>query len=140
MRGNTLQLFRSLLYTQSLPSACKLNNNGILRSASFRQNYETCQEKYTVKSSCGRGFHTSVILNHRSARIVLGETKGVSPSKLRGQIFDESDNVKENLDALESASLAAETNKSQHQTIADEDEFQLYPDETTGDTFFKGLK
>ena len=69
----------------------------------------------------------------------LGDTKGATPTKLRGKIFDESDNVKENIDALEAASLEADAGIRELETIVDEG-FQLYPDETTGDTLFNGIK
>ena len=59
-----------------------------------------------------------------------------SPTKLRGQLYDDSDNVQENLDALTTTQLALPEDA---ETKVDES-FQLYPDETTGDQLFNGIK
>ena len=57
---------------------------------------------------------------------MTGKTKGApSPNELRGKIVDESDNVEENIDAL---------------TTAMTDRFQLFPDETTSNQIFNGIK
>ena len=57
--------------------------------------------------------------------MVLGKTKGPSPSDLRGKLVDESDNVEENFEALSSAIM---------------EEFQIFPDETTSEKLFNGIK
>ena len=141
MKGNALQLFRNILYTP-LQTVCKLNNNGVLRSTSFIQNSKIYQEKYTPITYSRKELHSSSTLNENTGRhrIILGETKGITSTKLRGPMIDESDNITENLGALEAASLAAEANEDLAQELESKDNFQLYPDETTGDTLFNGVK
>jgi len=141
MKGNALQLFRNILYTP-LQTVCKLNNNGVLRSTSFIQNSKIYQEKYTPITYSWKELHSSSTLNENTGRhrIILGETKGITSTKLRGPMIDESDNITENLGALEAASLAAEANEDLAQELESKDNFQLYPDETTGDTLFNGVK
>ena len=55
----------------------------------------------------------------------LGKTKGPSPSDLRGKLIDGSDNIEENFEALSEAV---------------QEEFQIFPDETTSDKLFNGIK
>lgn len=62
-------------------------------------------------------------------RVILGLTPNYSPSKLRGPIYDESDNTKDTLSALESAHDLEEIEGD-----------SLYPDETTADKLFDGIK
>ena len=71
-------------------------------------------------------------------RIIIGRTKGVTAAKLRGDIYDESDESKENTTALESASLAEEA--SEYQLETHRDIHNLFPDETTADILFNGVK
>ena len=56
---------------------------------------------------------------------ILGKTKGPSPSDLRGKLIDGSDNIEENFEAL---------------TEAVQEEFQIFPDETTSEKLFNGIK
>ena len=57
--------------------------------------------------------------------IILGKSKGPSPTDLRGKLVDESDNVEETLGALSEAV---------------QEEFQVFPDETTSEKTFNGIK
>ena len=67
-------------------------------------------------------------------RVIIGETKGITPNSMRGPIYDESDNTGETLSALESAHVAEPANENE---IIGTD---LYPDETTADRIFNGIK
>ena len=67
-------------------------------------------------------------------RVIIGETKGFTPSAMRGPMYDESDNTGETLSALESAHVAEQANENE---IIGAD---LYPDETTADKIFNGIK
>ena len=66
--------------------------------------------------------------------------RGVSPTRLRGKEYDESDNIQDNVDALATAHLFEGIQPQQQFEEQEEEDFQLYPDETTADALFNGIK
>ena len=137
MSRNLLQHFRNALCRHSLPLSSKTNHNQICAVLPSKH-YVTYNSGSFPRTTTERGLYTSATMPARWV-FKMGDTKGVTPTKLRGQIYDESDNQKENINALEAVSLEADAGIRELETKSD-DNFQLYPDETTGDTLFNGIK
>ena len=134
-----LQHVKMVSPTQSLSLTCLVNYNKMTQhSVLSGQGYTSSKYDYP-HNLINRGFHTSGPVS-RVQRYIVGKTKGVSPTDLRGKLYDESDNVKENLDALETVALSSEATEQQLANISQEDSFQIYPDETTSDTLFNGIR
>ena len=90
-------------------------------------------------SICRNDIHTSALKANvfkpgAGRRVIIGETKGITPNSMRGPIYDESDDTGETLSALESAHVAEPANENEN--IGSD----LYPDETTADKIFNGIK
>ena len=137
MSRNLLQHFHNALCRHSLQLSFKTNHN-LLCAVLPTKHYVSYNSWSSTRNTTERGLCTSAAMLARNV-FNFRESKGATPNKLRGPIFDESDNVKENIDALEAVSLEANAGIRELDTISD-DSFQLYPDETTGDTLFNGIK
>ena len=130
----------------------KFIRNGLVRplhTASYSTKKRNCQIQLmetafntgpTLNSIINK-YHTSAFLKARETfkpgagrRVILGETKGYSPDKLRGPIYDESVDTKETISALES--VHAEEQAGENELFSE----SIYPDETTADKIFHGVK
>ena len=134
MSGIIPKLIRNVLIRQSNNASCLTKQN------SQRHSLGSALRICHVLDSKINEIHTSTALMAVGYRpgagrtLVIGETKGVTPNTMRGPIYDESDDTGETLSALESAHQAG---------LADENEIigsDLYPDETTADKIFHGIK
>ena len=109
-----------------------VNPYHVHRSITIAYRASNCDK---IFQNVSRGFHTSGTLDMATKRFIPGKSHE-STTKLRGKLFDDSDNVQENLDALTTTQLSLQEDT---QTKVDES-FQLYPDETTADQLFNGIK
>ena len=138
MRRQLPQLIRHCFLGQDVPKVYNTIFKGIHPSVSFNKCYKLLDNQSKFVGFTAKEFKTYIKLDSggtSKTRVILGKTKGVTATGLRGDIYDESQNVSENLSALESASLDAEASESLY-----DDTYQIYPDETTGDRLFNGIK
>ena len=140
--SSLLQPLKSLRISRVLPKDLSLEKNVNFRSVMpFHHNCAaiTHHGNNHTPENVTRGLYTSSGPLNRE-RFIADK---VSTVKLRGKIYDESDNIQENLDALTSTQLAADATEAIQEDIKKKDEeesFQLYPDETTADRLFNGIK
>ena len=140
MSGVIPQLIRNVLIRQAQAAS-----GSMLKDKSYNEIFLSSKRLGHLRIPLSNAIHTSIpfeaVRDYKPGagrRIILGTTKGVTATKLRGDIYDESVESKENISALESASVAEETDE--YQLEAHKDIHNLFPDENTGDTLFNGVK
>lgn len=140
MSGIIPQLIRNVLIRQAQAAS-----GSMLKDKSYNEIFLSSKRLGHLRIPLSNAIHTSIpfeaVRDYKPGagrRIILGTTKGVTATKLRGDIYDESVESKENISALESASVAEETDE--YQLEAHKDIHNLFPDENTGDTLFNGVK
>ena len=135
MTRNLLKQYHNVIY-RPLQLFSKETQKPISTVLSFER-YAASNKWIPPRMLVERGLYTSATMRERRLW-VMGESK-VSPTKLRGNLYDDSVNIEENVGALEAASLRTDVSERELDTISEE-MFQLYPDETTADTLFNGIK